>query len=140
MRLVFRPLAPRELDAELIVLSVSVGLFALLGTWLRVGLPWPHCLFLSLTGYPCLTCGATRASIQLVHGHLWQAFLWNPLVLSVLVAIAFFDLYAGIAFVFRTRRLRGIFSPVEKRAVRWTILVLAAANWGYLLLHAKNYG
>ena len=140
MRLVLRPLAPRELDTELIVLSVSVGLFVLLGTWLRVGLPWPHCFFLGLTGYPCLTCGATRASIQLAHGHLWQAFLWNPLVLCGLIGIAFFDLYAGVVLVCRTRRWRILFSTAEKTAIRWTILVLAAVNWAYLLLHARRYG
>ncbi len=140
MRLFLRPLAPGELDAELIVLGVSVGSFAFLATWLAVGLPWPHCLFLSLTGYPCLTCGATRAAIQLVHGHLWQAWLWNPLVLSILIGIAFFDAYAIAVLVGRGRRVRIVFSPGQKRAMRWTILLLAAANWSYLLLHAKRYG
>lgn len=104
------------------------------------GLPWPHCLFLSLTGYPCLTCGATRAAIQLVHGHFGQAFRWNPLVFVVLLAVATFDVYAAMAVAFRARRLRLVFSPGEKTVVRWAVLIVAAVNWGYLLLHAKKYG
>lgn len=41
---------------------------------------FPQCAFHSLTGLQCPGCGATRALHSLLHGHVWQAFLFNPLL------------------------------------------------------------
>lgn len=51
------------------------------------------CLFHLATGLPCPVCGTGRGLICLLHGHLYQALLFNPLcivvlLLSVLVAFS----------------------------------------------------
>jgi hypothetical protein len=41
---------------------------------------FPSCLFHDLTGLYCPGCGATRATHQLLHGHLLEAIRFNALV------------------------------------------------------------
>lgn len=39
----------------------------------------PGCLFHHLTGFACPGCGMTRATHAALHGHLGEAFRFNPL-------------------------------------------------------------
>ena len=134
MRVVRRPLAPREIDHELIWLSVSLGSLAFAALWFAVGLPWPHCMFLTITGHPCLTCGATRAAIAFFHLDFRSAWSWNPLVFAVLCGLSIFDAYAFAVLVLRAPRLRIVhFSAAEKNFVRAIAVILLLANWIYLL-------
>jgi Protein of unknown function (DUF2752) len=134
MQLTRRPLAPSELDHELVWLTVSLGSlgFAIVWFWLR--LPWPHCIFLSITGHPCLTCGATRCATAFFHFDFWSAWKWNPLVFLFLSGLSVFDVYAFVVLVTRTPRLRiGQFTSVEKTFLRVFAVVLLLSNWIYLL-------
>lgn len=129
-----RPLAPQEIDHELVWLVASLGGFLGLAVWFAARLPTPHCIFHSLTGLPCLTCGATRSAYQFFHGHLVASFLFNPLAFVAYCAVIVFDLYALVILVTRTPRLRfGKFSRIEKLLARAAVIVLLAANWIYLL-------
>ncbi len=134
MRVVWTSARENRIDHELLWLVVSVGSAIGAGIWLRLGLPWPHCTFLALTGHPCVTCGATRAAIKFAQGHFIAAWLLNPLVSLAYCAIALFDLYAIFALVLGAPRLR-LRSPslAEKKVLRVTVLVLLASNWAYLL-------
>jgi len=50
-------------------------------------LPLPLCIFKSLTGLPCATCGLTRCGLALTQGDWRLAFHWHPLaVLLILCA------------------------------------------------------
>lgn len=140
MRLVLRPLAPKELDHELVWLAVSVAAVVLGGAWLWLGLAWPRCPLLTLTGYPCLTCGATRCAIAFGHGHLFQAWHWNPLAFVALCAVAVFDVYAAIVLVGRWRRLRLVdWRRPEKSAFRIAVIAVIGLNWIYLLAHRAQF-
>lgn len=134
MRVVWRRLGPGELDAELLWLSVSLGGVALAAAWLWAGLPWPQCMFFSLTGHPCLTCGATRAAIQFLHLNFSAALHWNPLMFFFYVGVALFDVYALIVLVTRARRLRFLnLTSAEKNVFRFALIAALLANWSYLL-------
>jgi len=140
MRLVLRPLAPKEFDHELVWLTVSVTAVVGGAAWLWLGLPWPRCPFLTATGYSCLTCGATRCAIALGHGHIGQAWHWNPLALVAFCGIALFDVYAAVAVGARLPRLRAIeWTHTEKNAVRIAVVVLIAVNWIYLLAYRAQF-
>ena len=41
----------------------------------------PRCLFHLFTGWDCPACGTQRALHQLLHGHLREAFGYNPFLL-----------------------------------------------------------
>lgn len=56
-----------------------------------VGLGWdtlsrfvPPCMFETLTGWNCLSCGATRATFALARGDLFTAVYYNPLYMVFL--------------------------------------------------------
>jgi Protein of unknown function (DUF2752) len=140
MRLVWRKLAPGEFDYELVWLAVSVAAAVGGAIWLRLGLPMPHCPFLAITGYPCLTCGATRCSIALLHGNLAAAWLWNPLAFATLCALALYDLYAAIVLLGGLPRARLVdWTARQKTAVRIGVVALIIVNWVYLLSHRGRF-
>lgn len=134
MRAIARPLAPGELDHELIFLCASLGGLAAAAAWFLLKLPWPICLFHALTGHPCLTCGATRSAIALFHGEFFTALKLNPLVVLTYGAMSIFDGYAFAVLITRARRLRFSFAPHEKFFLRVCAVGLLLANWVYLLI------
>ena len=140
MRLVWRRITPGEFNHELVWLSVSA--VAVLGgmVWLGLGLPMPHCPFLAITGYRCLTCGATRCSIALLHGNLVAAWIWNPLAVVVLCGVALYDVYAAIVLLAGLPRGRFVdWTATERKAARIGVIGLIAVNWIYLLSHHARY-
>ena len=140
MRVVRRPLHRDEFDHELVWLVISVVAFAAGALWLRFGLPTMRCPFLAMTGYPCLTCGATRSSIAFAHGHFAAAVNWNPLATLGLCALVLFDVYALVVLLARTPRLRMVdWSAGEKTLVRTGAVSLLLLNWAYLLAHHGQY-
>ncbi|MFN2542172.1 MAG: DUF2752 domain-containing protein [Chthoniobacterales bacterium] len=140
MRFTLRQLKPQELDHELIWLSVSLGSLALAVAWLVAGLPWPHCLFHDLTGLPCLTCGATRATIEFFHAHPVAALRWNPLVFGLLCALTLYDVYAFSMITLRAPRLRlALPSVAAKKYARLLVIAALALNWIYLLSHRQAF-
>lgn len=129
-----RRLRPGELDHELIWLSVSLGSLAFAAVWFALRLSWPHCVFLEVTGHPCVTCGMTRATIRFFHGDLIGALRWNPLIFVALCGLSIFDAYAFAVVLMRAPRLRlSQFSSTEKTFLRALAIVLLLANWLYLL-------
>lgn len=140
MRLVWRQIPSNEVNHELIWLAVSVAAAIGGGIWLSLGFPTLRCPFLAVTGYPCLTCGATRCAIGLAHGNFFAALLWNPLALIALCGVGLFDLYAAIVLTARAPRLRFVdWTRREKNAVRIAVVVLIAVNWIYLLAHRAQF-
>ena len=140
MRLVSRPLAPKEFDHELVWLGVSLTAFVGAAGWLWLGLGFPPCPFLALTGYPCLTCGATRCAIALGHGHLLQAWHWNPLAFAAICGVILFDVYAAIVLVGRLPRLRLVdWSRRQRNACRIAVVTVLLVNWIYLLAHHDQF-
>jgi hypothetical protein len=140
MRIVRRPLAPGENDYELIWLCVTLVSLALAAGWLALGLPWPHCAFLALTGHPCMTCGATRCAIAFFHGNFFAALKWNPLVFVALCGLSIFDAYAFAVLLSRRPRLRFMpFSAGEKTFLRVLVTVALLANWIYLLSRPRGW-
>ena len=134
MQLHWRKPAPQELDHELLWLTVSLGTGLALAGWFAAQLPTPRCAFHSLTGLPCVTCGATRAAIQFLHGHFSTSLFYNPLAFLTFSSLVVFDLYALAVVPTGAPRLRvENFSPAEKFAARSIAIALLAANWVYLL-------
>jgi hypothetical protein len=95
-------------------------------------LPFTFCAFKAATGWPCLTCGSTRAMARFFHGDLPGAFGMNPLaavgVLSLLPWAA-----ADLALLTRGRALRLELGPGAARAARVAVVAAAVINWAYLV-------
>jgi hypothetical protein len=135
MQIARRPLAPGEMDFELLWLAVSVGSVGLAAVWLKLHLPWPTCLFHELTGHPCATCGSTRAAIAFLQGRFITAMTWNPLAFVAYCAMFLFDLYALAVLIAGAKRLRIVrLDGRERSFLRAFIVSALAANWIYLLI------
>lgn len=140
MRLLWRRRSANGPDHELIWLAVSAAAVAGSAAWLAMALPWPRCPFFALTGLPCVTCGATRATIAFLHGDFLSALRWNPLAAVSICGLVVFDLYAAIVLVGRTPRLRIVdWTVAEKKVARIVVIGLLALNWIYLLAHHDRF-
>ena len=134
MRAYRHQIAAQEIDYELVWLLVSLGAFLGLALWLAARLPTPQCVFHTLTGLPCVTCGATRSAFQFLHGHFAASFFFNPLAFLAFCSVLAYDLYALVMLATRAPRLRlGNFSRSEKLLARGAVIILLAGNWLYLL-------
>ena len=137
--MLFRPLAPGEFDWERCVAAVLAGVGVLGALWLKLGLPVPGCVFFALTGWPCLTCGGTRAVRFLLRGEFGAAFSLNPLVGVCLCALAGFWVYAVCAVLGGARRIRfSAVSPGLRKGVLLVSGVLAGANWVYVVWRLRG--
>ena len=140
MRVVWRRMPAAGFDHELIWLALSLTALAGGAASLWIGLRWPQCPFLAMTGWPCLTCGATRSTIALLHGDLLRAFSWNPLAFLALCGVAVFDVYAAIVLLGRLPRLRIVDATrTERNVVHVAVVSALLVNWIYLLSHRAQY-
>ena len=56
---------------------------------------YPRCFLKMTTGLNCPGCGGLRATHQLLHGHVREAFFLNPLFVTALPLAAFLAMRAG---------------------------------------------
>ena len=122
---------PWPLWAVLIVLVWST--FGLLLVWLSAHFHRPAqlCLVKHLTGVACPTCGFTRGALSLFHGHPAQAWLYNPLLYSVLALF-----FAVIAVrIISARGVRINLTDIERQAACLLAGALFFANWVYVIFY-----
>jgi Protein of unknown function (DUF2752) len=84
----------------------------------------PPCPFYALTGAYCPGCGALRAVHSLLHGHLAQAFGFNPLLVLLLPFLLLAG--AGEALTMWTGKSRRIEVPPRWG---WAVFGLIVAFW-----------
>ncbi|QGN33020.1 DUF2752 domain-containing protein [Microlunatus sp. Gsoil 973] len=79
---------PFDPSRALKALGTFVGFgVAVSGLYATTGIGFP-CPLRSLTGWECPLCGGTRLGSALLHGHLGQAFISNPVVFVGLMVIS----------------------------------------------------
>ena len=87
------------------------------------------CHFRRMTGFPCPTCGSTRAVLSLVQGEIARGLAFNPLAVVALAAL----ICAAVVQLFTKRRVAVRMSRRE-RYLAWGLAVVALlANWAYVL-------
>ncbi len=92
------------------------------------------CPFRQITGWPCPTCGATRALAALTQGRLIEALSFNPLVAAVSL---FLMAAATVSLACRALRIElpaPRIGPAMHRLLRAGAVGLILANWTYLIL------
>ncbi len=121
-----RPFGHLEVFALLAAASfLAARFFPVLALRLR-------CPMLSLTGWPCPTCGMTRAFVRLAHGRLPGALAASPLGALLAASAWAFAAVALLAWA-AGRPLPALPAPAQ-RALATTVLALAALNWTWLCL------
>lgn len=112
--------------AMVLLFLATVGLYReLLGLM-------PSCLFHEITGFPCLTCGATRSLVSLSAFDLTSSFLFNPLLVSFIIGLIVFSTLHLAGFVYKRKIILEL-TPREKRGIRIAVMALIGINWIYLI-------
>jgi len=110
-----------------LVLAIAAlsPVWVLLAPWLR------PCIFRSVTGAPCPSCGATRGVLALMDGRVIDAFVFNPLVMTAVLALAVGGVFAPI-WAWRSGKIPSISNPIPMW-LRIGIVALILTNWLWLI-------
>jgi hypothetical protein len=96
------------------------------------------CIFKSITGVPCPSCGITRSVLQILHGNWIDAILINPLGLMVIVILVTIPIWIAADFYLKNASLVYVFKRVETllrtKAVYLPLLLLCLLNWYWNIL------
>ena len=87
----------------------------------------PPCPFYELTGLYCVGCGTGRAFLAILHGELYAAFRFQPLMIILLPFIGYYCLKQYIAFVFGHDILP--FPTIRSRFVGIFIVSIVLGYW-----------
>ncbi len=90
--------------------------------------PLPPCLFLSLSGIPCPTCGMTRSVIATVQGHWGEALRYHAFGPVLLGALGLLMLHLGLELV-RGKSLQWPWPARWFRPLSFWILLLAYLSY-----------
>lgn len=126
-----RSITREERQLVLLWLVAAASAVALRPLWLALAPHLRPCIFRTLTGLPCPTCGTTRAAVAFLHGDLVSAFVSNPL--ATLIGILFIA-GAPIAALWVVSDGSGVEVPQKPpRWLRWILVGVIAVNWLYLI-------
>jgi hypothetical protein len=132
--LTWRPLRPLEVDHEALWLLVGGASLCLLGVALATpGIQLPRCVFKTITGLPCPTCGLTRTVIALSRGDLDRALFLNPLAAVACGAALLYLIYAAAVLALRLPRFRPTISATGARRLRLAAVTVLGLNWIWLI-------
>ena len=111
--------------------AVAAGLLALAPLAPRLATALPACPLRSTLGFPCLSCGSTRAALALSRLDLWTAFTVNPLATVGWLTLVVGGLIAGV-FALSGTPLR---EPSWRLSapLRIVLVLVLLANWAYLI-------
>lgn len=124
--------AATDRQLALLWLVAAVSSVALKPLWLAAGPMLRPCVFRSLTGFACPSCGTTRAAMALLEGNLLASLTHNPLA-----AIVGFIFIAGapiaVIWTFAGWPLATFPSPLPSW-IRIAAIALILVNWLYLMI------
>ena len=104
------------------------------GSWLvsRGLVDFGTCGLKQLLGIPCLSCGATRATLLLLGGAPFAALTMQPLVILGYGLLATWGI-ASLGTVVTGRTLEVSLTRRESMCLKVAVVVLPLANWCYLV-------
>jgi len=111
--------------------AVAAALVVLSPFGERLAPALPACPLKSWTGWPCVTCGATRTAVALAHFDLLGALAVSPLMTVAWIVLIGGGLVAGIAALAG----HGVPEPRGRVSLKWRLAAVAVvlANWVYLV-------
>ena len=113
--------------------GLTAAIAALSPVWIWLAPHLRPCVFRSVTGIPCPSCGATRGVLALIHGHPVEAFGFNPLVVTAAVGFAVGGILAPL-WAWRVGALPELPKPLPAW-IRWTLVVAILVNWIWVVAH-----
>lgn len=126
-----RSATKEERQLAFLWLAAAVSAVALRPLWLALAPVLRPCIFRSLSGIPCPTCGTTRAATAFLDGDLSAAFAANPLAAA---AGLLFVAGAPLAALWAIARWPMPVVPTPLPGwMRIGAVALIAANWLFVI-------
>jgi len=123
-----------ELNLPLVYFLVAGGgVFAVIILRSFNRLPHFPCVFKTVTGFPCPTCGSTRVVTSLLKFDIIEAFGWNPLVFLIGIAFIIWVSY-GFYMQISGKKIKIRLSKKESLFIKLVLLILFFSNWIYLVI------
>lgn len=94
---------------------------------------FPPCTLKALTGINCLSCGATRSTLALLHGNLGAAIYYNPLYIVFLGWLVYLYLRLIISL---------IRSPYQKYSIKLSVpigIAIAVIVTAFFVIRNTNF-
>ena len=118
--------------------AFALSVLALAGSLLASLVPFPlfRCTFLRFTGYPCPTCGGTRAFIDCLAGEWMAALRECPVAVPLYFAVWIVLLWNLAALISRRSICVVAHRRLKIMVYKWALgigSVLLLANWIYRL-------
>ncbi len=126
-----RPATKEERQLAFLWLAAAVSALALRPLWLAITPLLRPCVFRSLTGFPCPSCGTTRAATTFLDGDLLAAFAANPLA-SVVGLLFVVGAPLATLWAFARWPLPLLPTPLPLW-VRIGAVLLLVVNWLYVI-------
>lgn len=121
-----------SVTAHAAFVACAVAVFSSVAYWLGVTV----CPLKRFLGFPCPTCGSTRAAMHLFHGDVSGAFVQQPLATFVFVCVV--PALALLALLLGFRRFKRIVKSVAGSLPFWLACTAALlANWVYVIRHGN---
>ena len=121
-----------SVTAHAALVACAVAVFSSVAYWMGVTV----CPLKRFLGFPCPTCGSTRAAMRLFHGDVSGAFVQQPLVTFFFVCVV--PALALLALILGFRRFRSVVKSVAGSLLFWLACTAALlANWVYVILHGN---
>ncbi|MFU8804217.1 MAG: DUF2752 domain-containing protein [Bradymonadaceae bacterium] len=126
---------PREkLDVPVGAL-VMIPLFGLpLGAWAieQAHIDFGVCGMKRAFELPCLSCGATRATLHLFHGDVFLALALQPMMMVLYVLLLIWGM-VSLFFFARNKRVLIDLTRREDLTFKVSLIVIPLLNWAYLI-------
>ena len=93
-----------------------------------------RCTFKSMLGIPCMGCGCTRATLNLLHGDLVEALTFSPMIVIIYFGLLLWGL-VSMALYISGRRAEVEMSGWLTWMMRGALVSLPFLNWFYLMAY-----
>lgn len=91
------------------------------------------CIIKNVTGYPCPSCGTTRAVQEFLKGNLMNSFFMNPFGIIVAILMAIIPLWILFDLILKKETFYSNYKKIETIIrIRWVaiiLIVLVILNW-----------
>jgi hypothetical protein len=119
------------------LLVAAAGPVAALVSYFEVPL-W-GCTFRWLTGWPCFSCGLTRATLSLAAGRPWEALGYNPLGVFLEAAVGVAALWGFLSRRYSWRRPVVYLSSRGKRRLWTAAVAVVLLNYAQVLSYHRPW-
>jgi hypothetical protein len=91
------------------------------------------CIIKNVTGYPCPSCGTTRAVTLLLKGRFIESLVLNPIGIVVAIFMIIFPIWILIDIIFKKETLyfwyKNAEGAIRKPWLASILIVLVLLNW-----------